>query len=137
MNKIEKLLSVGDLRTVGNSETVVKMVLKNPKYFGNVVDTIQAEDPATRMRAADAVEKITRERPELLKPYKKHFLNEIVKIHILEREDIDVLVINYNNIISNPKENISKIIDFLGLPREILDRMMDAIDNKLYRQRRT
>jgi hypothetical protein len=63
--------------------------------------------------------------------------NRIVKKRILERQDIDVLVINYNNIISNPKENISKIIDFLGLPGEILDKMMDAIDNKLYRQRRT
>jgi hypothetical protein len=50
---------------------------------------------------------------------------------------MDVLLVNYNNIISNPKENISKIIDFLGLSDNVLDKMISAVDNKLYRQRRT
>jgi hypothetical protein len=63
-------------------------------------------------------------------------LNDLVKNHILEREDIDVLLINYNNILSNPEKNINKIIDFLGIPGEILDKMMEVIDSRLYRNRR-
>ena len=64
-------------------------------------------------------------------------LNDLVKNHILEREDMDILLINYNNILSNPEENINKILDFLGIPGEILDKMMEVIDSRLYRNRRT
>jgi len=63
-------------------------------------------------------------------------LNNLVKNSIQEREDMDILLINYNNIISNPENNISKIVDFLGMPSDILGKMIDAVDNKLYRQRR-
>lgn len=63
-------------------------------------------------------------------------LNTIVKKYIQEREDMDVLLVNYNNILSNPKNNISKILDFLEMPNDILAQMIDAVDNKLYRQRR-
>jgi hypothetical protein len=40
MDKIEKLLSFGDLRTAGKSEEVIKLVLDNPKFFDNVVSSI-------------------------------------------------------------------------------------------------
>lgn len=64
-------------------------------------------------------------------------LNDLVKDHILERDDIDVLLVSYNNILSNPEENINKIIDFLGMPKETIDKMMEVIDSRLYRNRRT
>ena len=80
MSNVEKLLSVGDLRSAGSSEKVVNMVLSQPVLFVGVVDAIFSNNAATRMRASDAVEKITRVHPELLKPYKKLFLNEIANI---------------------------------------------------------
>ena len=80
MDKIEKLLSVGDLRMTGNVEQVIKLVLSEPALFENVVNSISSGEPATKMRASDAVEKITRKHPEWLKPFKSKFLNEIVKI---------------------------------------------------------
>jgi hypothetical protein len=80
MNRIEKLLSIGDLRTAGKSEEVVKMVSKKPKLFDDVVNAIQVDNPAARMRAADAVEKITRDHPEWLKPYKKILLSKLANI---------------------------------------------------------
>ena len=80
MNRIEKLLSVGDLRTAGKSEEVVKQVSVNPKLFADVVNAILVDSPGTRMRASDAVEKITRDHPEWLKPYKRQFLTEIANI---------------------------------------------------------
>ncbi len=81
MNRIEKLLSIGDLRTAGKSEVVVKQVLSNPKLFGDVVNAILIENPGLRMRSSDAVEKITRDHPEWLKPYKKLFLSKIANIN--------------------------------------------------------
>ncbi len=80
MDKIEKLLSFGDLRIIGNVEQVVKLVLSEPVLFENVINTIISGEPATKMRASDTIEKITREHPEWLKPYKSKFLNQIAKI---------------------------------------------------------
>ena len=64
-------------------------------------------------------------------------LNDMVKKIIQEREDIDVLPISYNDTISNPRDNLRKIANFLGMSDDILDQMINAVDNKLYRQRRT
>ena len=77
MSRIERLLSQGDLRSAGNSERVVQLVLQCPDLFPDVVAAIDAEYKGTRMRAADAVEKITRLHPGWLKPYKKLFLDKI------------------------------------------------------------
>jgi len=113
MTKIEKLLSIGDLRSAGKSELVVKQVLSKPGLFEDVVNAIFTDDAGTRMRASDAIEKITREHPEWLKPYKKRFLNDIVNIEqkevrwhtaqvlprlnltILEREKVYKLMLQY------------------------------------------
>jgi len=70
MNRIEKLLSDGDLRSKGKSEEVVKLVLSDTELFENVVNSILSDNPGTRMRASDAVEKITRDHPEWLKKHK-------------------------------------------------------------------
>ena len=81
MNRIEKLLSVGDLRTTGKSGEVVKLVLSKPQLFEDVVNAILTDNPGIRMRASDAAEKITQMHPEWLQPYKKLFLNKISKIN--------------------------------------------------------
>jgi len=81
MNKIEKLLSVGDLRMAGNSEKVVALVLSNSELFKDVVNAVLIDNPPIRMRATDAIEKITRVHPEWLKPYKKRILNDFANIN--------------------------------------------------------
>jgi len=81
VNKIEKLLRIGDLRTTGKSEEVVSMVLANPQLFDDVVNAILTDDPGIRMRASDAAEKITLIHSEWLHPYKKLFLDKISKIN--------------------------------------------------------
>src|SRR5512142_227122 len=80
MNQITKLLRTGDMRTTGKSEDVVRLVLMRPGLFGQVVDAVLFDDAGVRMRAADAVEKISRIHPEWLNPYKKLFLTEIASI---------------------------------------------------------
>ncbi|MDH3220398.1 MAG: hypothetical protein OEO19_12775 [Gammaproteobacteria bacterium] len=80
MNGIEKLLSDGDLRTTGKSAEVVNQVKSNPELFGEVVGAILVGNPGVRMRASDALEKITREFPEWLGPYKNRIIDEIANI---------------------------------------------------------
>ena len=63
-------------------------------------------------------------------------LDKAIKNEINERNDINVLFVNYNEILENPKENIQKILNFLGLPEDNLKKMIDTIDLKIYHNRR-
>jgi hypothetical protein len=74
MHPLLRKLRVGDLRQKGRSETVVAAVLRKPALFGALVDGLREENPALRMRAADAIEKISRSRPDLLASRKRDFL---------------------------------------------------------------
>lgn len=71
MNKIARKLQIGDLRSKGNSEAVVKEVLRKPDLFSQLIEALDIEDAGVRMRASDAIEKLTLSRPDLLKPYKR------------------------------------------------------------------
>jgi hypothetical protein len=63
-------------------------------------------------------------------------LNEMIMARIKEREDIDVLFVNYNETVANPTENVKKIYDFLDSTEFDLDGMIAAVDKCLYRKRR-
>ena len=63
-------------------------------------------------------------------------LNDMIMSQIRERGDIDVLFVNYNEIMSNPAENVTKIYDFLDSTEFDLEKMIAAVDNSLYRWRR-
>ncbi len=62
-------------------------------------------------------------------------LNRMIKKQITSRDDMEVLLVNYNKILSNPREDIKKIQEFLGLPEDVIDKMIKVVDDKLYRQR--
>ena len=66
MNQVIQKLKEGDLRQKGKSEEVVADVLKKPQLFQDLVAGISDAEPGVRMRASDALEKITRSHPEFL-----------------------------------------------------------------------
>jgi len=63
-------------------------------------------------------------------------LNNLIKNEIQMREDISVLFVNYNSILMHPKENIIKILKFLNIPEDNLQKMIDTVDLKIYHHRR-
>ena len=69
-------LSGGDRRSTGRSDEIVAVVLADPALFGQIIAGLSNPDPLIRMRAADAAEKVTVRRPELLQPYKEHLLHQ-------------------------------------------------------------
>jgi hypothetical protein len=71
---IPALLKGGDRRMIGRSDEVAEIVAKRPRMFPKLIAALWAQDALVRMRAADAAEKVTRERPELLQPYKQELL---------------------------------------------------------------
>jgi hypothetical protein len=64
-------------------------------------------------------------------------LNNMIKKQMEDRKDIEFLLVDYNDMILYPKNNIKKILDFLGLPDFNIDKMIATVDKTLYRQRRT
>lgn len=63
-------------------------------------------------------------------------LNEMIRQRINHRDDIDVLFVNYNDVLTSPKKNIKKMCDFIGMPGIDTARMRKAVDKSLYRNRR-
>ena len=86
----------------------------------------------------DSMEKMARIKDKNREETKESFvkLNLMIKDQITFREDVDVLLVNFNNILSNPEVNIKKIADFIGLSDTSLDKMIHVVDPNLYRQRR-
>ncbi len=69
-----------DRRSIGESNRVAAKVLANPDLFGVLFDGMLADDPLIRMRAADAVEKITLAHPEYLRSYKSKLIRQVAKV---------------------------------------------------------
>lgn len=70
---LEKLTG-GDRRSIGRANEVVKLVLAQPVLFSHLIEALHAADPLVRMRAADAAEKVSLKRPDLLRPFKTRLL---------------------------------------------------------------
>jgi hypothetical protein len=63
-------LKGGDRRSIGNVSAIVTAVGKKPGLFKDLVSGLFDPDPIVRMRAADAMEKISADDPQLLEPFK-------------------------------------------------------------------
>lgn len=74
LQSLLKTLSGGDLRSIGRSNEIVARVIAKPSLFRQLIRGLASSDRIVRMRAADAIEKITVSRPELLRPHKRKLL---------------------------------------------------------------
>ena len=70
-------LAGGDRRSTGRTDEVVRDVLANPAGIAELFDGLDRDDSIIRMRAADAIEKASRRRPDLLGPFKAHVLHHL------------------------------------------------------------
>ena len=80
MDNVLDKLKGGDRRSIGRVSEVVADVLDDPALFDVVFHGMLDDDPVIRMRAADAVEKITVDYPEYLQPYKTKLLRQVARI---------------------------------------------------------
>lgn len=67
--QIRSLLRAGDRRTIGRVAEVVELVLQTPKLIPVLVNCAFDADEGTRMRALDALEKLSRDRAVDLQRY--------------------------------------------------------------------
>ena len=71
---LSSILQGGDRRSLGQANHVVTLVLGQPRRFPELLECLWCDDPLVRMRAADAAEKISAQRAELLHPFKAELL---------------------------------------------------------------
>jgi hypothetical protein len=81
MDAILQRLQGRDRRSIGKSNEVVAAVLAQPNLFGSLFEGMLNYDPVVRMRAADAVEKITAQHPEYLWPFKRRLIYEVAHVN--------------------------------------------------------
>ncbi|HYL61218.1 MAG TPA: hypothetical protein VE077_01245 [Candidatus Methylomirabilis sp.] len=82
--EIAALLQGSDRRSIGRSNEIVRVVLKNPRRFRELIACLWNEDPVVRMRAADAVEKVSAQKPRLLDRYKSQLLGLLAETTQIE-----------------------------------------------------
>ena len=68
MHALLKKLQGGDRRSIGKVDEVVDQVLGSAVLFEELIKGMLVVDPLIRMQSADAVEKISRVKPEWLRP---------------------------------------------------------------------
>jgi len=71
---LSSILQGGDRRSLGRANQLVALILGQPKRFPELLECLWSDDPVVRMRAADAAEKISAQRAELLQPFKAELL---------------------------------------------------------------
>lgn len=71
---LNRILQGGDRRSIGNSNLVVAQILRQPDRLSELIECLWSDDPIVRMRAADATEKVSVQRPGLLKRFKPELL---------------------------------------------------------------
>jgi hypothetical protein len=74
MAKILSKLRGGDRRSIGKVGEVVTAVRKKPDLFKELLTGLFDADPVVRMRAADAMEKISLDNPQFLQPFKTELI---------------------------------------------------------------
>lgn len=90
MTSLKTLLTGGDLRSIGDSDTIISMV-NSQEEFDSLFQLVFDEDRIVALRAADAVEKITRFNPLYIAKHKQELLvcgykinNKEIKWHIAQ-----------------------------------------------------
>jgi hypothetical protein len=76
MEPFSSLLQGGDRRSIGRSDEAVAGVRRAPERFDELWACLAHDDSVVRMRAADALEKITRLAPSLLACHKQALLDD-------------------------------------------------------------
>lgn len=69
-----RMLGGGDRRSIGRSNQVTAIIRRQPALFSALIDGMHHPDELVRMRAADAVEKLTVTNPEWLQPFKAQLI---------------------------------------------------------------
>jgi hypothetical protein len=73
-DSVAACLKGGDRRSIGRADEIAALIVREAGRFGELWGCLQNTDPLVRMRAADALEKISRVLPDAFEPYREALL---------------------------------------------------------------
>ena len=77
---VEALLTGGDPRSLRNATIVIDAASRQPARLAELVQCVFSPDEIVRMRASDALEKVCRAHPGLLRPFVPRLLGQMSRI---------------------------------------------------------
>ncbi len=110
MKSILEKLKGGDFRSIGKANEVTTSVLKNPKLFKEIIQGITDTNPLIRMRAADVAEKVSKQHPEYLQPFKRKLINEVTKIAQQEVRWHTAQMFSYLSLTPKERSRVAKVL---------------------------
>ncbi len=78
--EVEALLTGGDPRSLRNATIVIDAASRQPERLAQLVQCVFSPDEIVRMRASDALEKVCRAHPGLLRPFVPRLLGQMSRI---------------------------------------------------------
>jgi hypothetical protein len=109
------MLRGGDRRSIGRSNQIAKLVLSDPQRFVELAENLWDDDPIVRMRAADAAEKVSATRPDLLKPHKRELLGLLAEAEQIElRWHLAIIVPRLELNASERHRAVTTLMHYLG-----------------------
>jgi hypothetical protein len=73
-SSLSSILRGGNRRSLDRANNVVTLILNQPARFPELIECLWRDDAVIRMRAADAAEKSSAQKPQLLRPFKAELL---------------------------------------------------------------
>lgn len=122
MPDILEKLSVGDLHSLGRSGEVARDVLAQPDLIDALFDGLASDDLGMSRRASNSLDKVSRERPDLLRPYKKELLTRVARLeHWMVRSRFCQILPRLDNL--TPRERrraLAHVETFLSSPSSVV-----------------
>jgi len=110
MKNILEQLKGGDLRSIGKSNEITILVIKNPKLFQEVFKGMTDSDPLIRMRSADIAEKVSKQHPEFLSSFKSRLIKKVAKIPQQEVRWHVAQMFSYLSLTAKERQGIAEIL---------------------------
>ena len=114
MNDFERWLAEGDLTSDGRANEIVDIVLESPIYIADLLACLQSENPVVRGHAADVIEKIGREKPEIYLPH----IHRLIKS--AEEDPVDMV-----------QWHLAMLFGHLALFEDYLDPLLATLNEQL------
>jgi len=114
MNELLEKLRGGDLRSDGRANEVVEEVLESPQLLPFLLDGLDQPDDVVRGRTSDALEKISRTTPEMLRGLTRKFMD------LAEHDDVPMVRWHLVMIFGNIKLSREETDDIISLLLRLL-----------------
>jgi LPS sulfotransferase NodH len=123
----------------GKAVKMIAELLKHlpPQYLYKVIfmrrkmEEILASQKQMLIRRGEPTDRVSDE--EMARMFAGYL--ETVKAWIAEQPNIDVIYVNYNDLLGDPTQHAEEVNQYLGGSLNVQD-MISAVDSSLYRQRR-